>query len=455
MRRVLVLAYHFPPVGGAGVQRSARFVRYLPEHGWEPVVVTGPLGSVGDAYLVDPTLGDDLPPELDVHRIDGPEPALREGWSARAERVFRRPSPWARWWDDRVTAAGRVVENVGIVFASMSPFESCAPAARLASLHGVPWVADLRDPWALDEMRVYPSRVHRSLEARHMRSSLASAAAVIMNTPEAMKALVAAFPELADRAFAITNGFDGEDFADVPEPSTDDVFRIVHTGTLHTTFGLRQRSAGPLRRALGGAVDDVDVLARSHVFLLEAVDLLLRQRPDLRRQVEIHLAGEMDTADSAAVDTDTVIRHGYLAHDAAVRLMCSADLLFLPMHGLPAGHRARIVPGKTYEYLASRRPILAAVPEGDARDLLLRAGSAFVCGPSDVAGMAEAIGTQIDRKRSGKAAVEPDVRVLAGYERRALTTRLAEVFDGAVRGTARAGMRRGVTTSTGPTKARP
>jgi glycosyltransferase involved in cell wall biosynthesis len=134
--------------------------------------------------------------------------------------------------------------------------------------------------------------------------------------------------------------------------------------------------------------------------------------------------------------------------------MQSADLLFLPMHGLPAGHRARIVPGKTYEYLASRRPILAAVPEGDARDLLRRAGSALLCGPSDVDGMADAIATQVDRRQRGEAAPEPDEQVLADYERRALTTRLAEVFDGVVSAKARAGTRQGATTSTGTTKAR-
>lgn len=432
MRRALVLAYHFPPVGGAGVQRSAKFVRYLPDHGWKPVVVTGPLGSVGDAYLVDPTLGEELPPGLEIHRVGGPEPPLREGWPARAERILRLPAPWTRWWQEGVTVAGRPLEGLSLVLASMSPFESCAPAARLASLHGVPWIADLRDPWALDEMRVYPSRVHRSLETRHMRASLASAAAVIMNTPEAMKQLVAAFPELADRAVVITNGFDAEDFAAPPEPAAGDGFRIVHTGSLHTSFGMRQRSAGMLRRALGGAIEEVDVLARSHVFLLEAVDRLCRRRPELRELIEVHLAGDMDTTDSAAAGGDAVVGHGYLVHDEAVRLMQSADLLFLPMHGLATGHRARIVPGKTYEYLASRRPILAAVPEGDARDLLRRAGSAFLCGPSDVDCMADVIESQFDRKHRGERAPEPDERVLAEYERRTLTARLSEVFDGVV-----------------------
>ena len=64
---------------------------------------------------------------------------------------------------------------------------------------------------------------------------------------------------------------------------------------------------------------------------------------------------------------------GYLAHDETVALLRSADLLFLPMHDLPEGRRATIVPGKTYEYLASRRLILAVVPDGDARDLLAHA----------------------------------------------------------------------------------
>nr|MDP9491680.1 glycosyltransferase [Actinomycetota bacterium] len=91
--------------------------------------------------------------------------------------------------------------------------------------------------------------------------------------------------------------------------------------------------------------------------------------------------------------------------------------------------RARIVPGKTYEYLATRRPILAAVPDGDVRDLLTEAGNAFLCRPKDVEGMARVIAEQADRALAGEPASGSHEDVLRRYERRELTARLAEVFD--------------------------
>ena len=126
---------------------------------------------------------------------------------------------------------------------------------------------------------------------------------------------------------------------------------------------------------------------------------------------------------------ELVTAHDYLPHDETVALLRSADLLFLPMHDLPPGRRARIVPGKTYEYLAARRPILAAVPDGDIRDLLFEAGNAFVFRPKDVDGMARAILEQADRALTGGPAPEASEEVLRRYERRELTARLAEVFD--------------------------
>jgi glycosyltransferase involved in cell wall biosynthesis len=115
--------------------------------------------------------------------------------------------------------------------------------------------------------------------------------------------------------------------------------------------------------------------------------------------------------------------------------MRSADLLFLPMHDLPAGRRARIVPGKTYEYLGSGRPILAGVPDGDARDLLSELPWAHVCRPRDAEAMAAAIAGEVRQKRArGAAAPDGDRALVAGFERRALTRRFAAVFDRLVAG---------------------
>ena len=93
------------------------------------------------------------------------------------------------------------------------------------------------------------------------------------------------------------------------------------------------------------------------------------------------------------------------------------------------GPAPRIVPGKTYEYLGSGRPILAAVPEGDARDLFTEAGGALICPPAGVDCLAQAIRSQLALRRSGGDPPRPRPDVVERYEYRALARRLGEVFD--------------------------
>jgi glycosyltransferase involved in cell wall biosynthesis len=181
---------------------------------------------------------------------------------------------------------------------------------------------------------------------------------------------------------------------------------------------------------LGGAMNGVDILTRSHVYILEALGRLIREEPELESVLELHLAGVLSASDREIAGAHRVVRmRGYLSHRDTIALMRSADLLFLPMHNLPHGHPAGIVPGKTYEYLASGRPILAAVPEGDARDLVREVGTGLVCSPDDVEGMAGIIRQQLELWRAGRPSVAPDPAVLARYERRTLTRELASVFD--------------------------
>ena len=426
MRRALFLAYHFPPTGGAGVQRSVKFVRYLHELGWECIVVTGP-GSSGARWTPeDKTLASEVPPSTTVLRIPSPPPTTSR-LRRRADRWLGTMAPFGRWWIDGAVELGSA-QDVSVVYASMSPYETAEAGARLARRLGRPWVADLRDPWALDEMIVYPTRLHRALELRRMRRLLSTADAVIMNTSEAARRL-RRFEEFAGREIAvIPNGFDAQDFTGPPPEREDGAFRIVHAGYLHTELGRRERSSRAVRQLLGGALLPVDILTRSHVFLLQAIDRV-RQNADV--DVELHLAGVLSAADREAIGDRPYVRvHGYLDHADTVDLLRSADLLFLPMHDLPPGTRAGIVPGKTYDYLGARRPILAAVPDGDIRELLARAGNAFVCRPGDVTEMARIIGEQLARKRAGTVPRMPDEEVLAEYERSNLARRLADVFEG-------------------------
>jgi len=271
MIRVLFLAYFFPPLGGGGTQRSVGFARHLPTFGYEPVVVTGP-ADAGERWApADPTLAARLPRDLEIHRVSGPVP--REGTHARrVRRALGVGPPFAGWWQAGAVATGlrAAAGGVDVIYASMSPFETAEAAAELSRRLRVPWVADLRDPWALDEMQAYATGVHRRLDERRMRWVLGDAAAIVMNTADAAAALRARFPELAGIPIrTIPNGYDADDFAGWPPVGDAERFRIVHTGALHTRLGLRVRRHAGVRRALRGEAG-VDVLTRSPVFLLEA-----------------------------------------------------------------------------------------------------------------------------------------------------------------------------------------
>ncbi len=428
---VLFLAYYFPPVGGAGVQRSVKFARYLPELGFRPIVVTGTGSALGRWEPTDDTLCAELSEDVVVQRADDAPGATSAG--SRLDRLLGRPSAFSVWWRNTILEIGRRAAQAHaprLIYVSLSPYEGLEPALLLGDELGLPVIADLRDPWALDEVRIYPSAWHRRRERRLMQRLFARCARILMNTPEAASCAREAFPDLPPDHFDwVTNGFDGEDFAGLAPRSRDGVFRILHTGYLHTAMGFSHRGRGLVRRALGGELVKVDFLPRSHYYLLEALERLEREKPGRTQSIELVLAGITTEVDERVIAESSFAKQvqtpGYLDHGSTVRAMVEADLLFLPMHALGGGRRARIVPGKTYEYLASGRPILAAVPPGDARDFVIEAGAGRCVPPDDVAGLANAIDRFLDQ---APASMRERGEFVERFERRELTRKLAGHF---------------------------
>ena len=432
-----MLAYYFPPIGGAGAQRNTKVAKYLPGLGYDLTVVTGP-GSSGRRWTpIDESLGEEVDARVRVARISEPEPprgATRK--FARVERWLRVPTAWKGWWDRAaVPLAAEAGRDADLVYASLAPFETADAAVEVARRLGVPLVLDLEDPWALDEMFLQETALHARLELRAMRRALRAADGIVMNTPEAVRRVTESSRRLRDVPItSILNGFDAADFAG-PAPARDDgVFRIVHTGSLHS-WGKPRLS----RRLLGREPAGVNVLSRSLMHLLPALGAALDARPVLRDRVEIHLAGSLTPSDRAdlASAPARVVEHGFLAHPESVALLRTADLLFLPMHDFP-GRRVAIVPCKTYEYLGSRRPILAAVPEGDARDMLLEAGNAIVVSPTADGELTAGLIRSLDAWAAGAAAPAPSEALLTRVERNHLMHELELFLEQLVPARARA-----------------
>lgn len=420
MKRILFVAYHFPPQGGAGVQRSLKFVKYLPSFGIVPIVFTASRPTDSKWTPPDESLENDVPPEVKIVRTPWPS-------GPRAERQAAETL--------RLELAARLVHenDVGAIFVSMSPFADAGFAARLGERCGIPWIADLRDPWALDEFQIYRTRWHRERSYRVMRRALESAALIVMNTPEAAVTLQRAFPELGPRTVSITNGFDAEDLTPASDQPRNEFYTIVHAGFLHAAAGLRQRRQPWQYRLLGRIEAGVEILPRSHYYLLRALAQWLEQEPEIASKVRFHLVGEPRSIDRELAARSPVAAltrfTGYLAHAESIRAVRQADLLFLPMHKLPPGRRASIVPGKTYEYLASGRPILAPVPQGDARDFLTQARTGLVCEPDDVDQMVVHLRSQFRAWASGAPPLQVDLDYINRFERRELTRQLALRLD--------------------------
>lgn len=405
----------------------SKFVRYLPDFDIRPIVLAGPGIGRGRWEPTDPSLSDDVPEDVAVYRPEDPPPA---GFGdSRLHRILGTAGAFPRWWQHAVLHLGTTIareHHPRVILVTAPPYHSIGSAIRLAERLGLPVVVDLRDPWALDEGRFYPSGLHRRKALGEMRRLLTAADAVVMNCPEA-GATVRSLVTDQTKIDVLPNGFDAADFATLTRRPTRRL-QVVHTGYLHSAAGLEHRRRQRRRLVLGAQIIPIDLLGRSHFYLLESLRLLAARNPGLTDRVEIILAGVLSDMDKRLVELAgldmPVLMPGYVDHRQAIQCMIDATVLFLPLHGLPDGHRARIVPGKTYEYLASGTPILAALPNGDARDLIVETAAGIPVEPADVDAMAAAL-----EKLLMEAVPRRPVNDLSpGYERRELTGRLAEIL---------------------------
>ena len=438
MRKVLFIAYHFPPAGGGGVQRSLKFVKYLPECGYLPVVLTAKPNSERRWTPTDQAMAEEVPVAVGVHQVTLPDEVHSPSKIERAAReLLGRQSRFGQTWKNEVIAAGMKLANEekpDLIFVTLSPFEGADAAAEISRRTGIPWVADLRDPWALDEFQLHRTRWHRSLEKAQMQAALKSAALIIMNTPESARRVKAQLPGLRDKSIvSLTNGYDASDFSGDVARIGGDKFAIVHSGYFHAESGLVERDRRLQYKLLGRTVPGVERLPRSHYFLLQALEQWLKECPEIVDDVRMHCVGVLSSSDQTLIENSPARSlfecSGYLSHAECLRYVRGADLLFLPMHKMPEGMKPGIVPGKAYEYMAAGRPVLATVPPGDARDFVTNAGTGVFCEPGDVQGMLDALKSQYAKWKSGERPPDSNHEYVQQFERRNLTVKLSEYLN--------------------------
>lgn len=408
-RRVLMLAYFFPPLGGGGVQRTLKHVKYLPAYGFEPVVVTTRFVW---SPIRDATLAGEVPAGITVVRA--PEVPLHVArWglqgALRRARLSSAPASYLGWPDE---AAGWVPgatwkalwairrQRPDVLYSTSSPVSAHLVALILSRLTGLPWVADFRDGWTLNPQGEMLGGPFRRLSAWLERTIVEHASALIV-VDDSVELLGVAHDH--PRRVVIRNGVDPEDLPAGSEARRNARFRISYVGALYG-----DRDAAPVFAALRAVIDRGTVDPNN---------------------LEIRLVGHQMLDPSPDLERIPITRVGYVDHAAAVEEMTSADALLFYS---PASNRGSS--GKIFEYLAAGRPVLCIAGSDNFAFQLVDELDAGPCAePSDPAGIEAAIEGLYRRWEDGELRVTADVRteVLRRFSRPALAQQLATVLSNA------------------------
>jgi glycosyltransferase involved in cell wall biosynthesis len=391
--RLLVIAYYYPPRGGGGVQRTAKFVKYLPEFGITPMVLTS-ASEGSDASLA--------PRDKDfVLRVAVQEP---RGALFRLLEMLQSPDPYVAWAKPAIEQGLALAKKlpIDVIYSTASPYTNHLVGMRLAQKLGKPWIADFRDLWT--ENALYKPRApwqrmrHRTLE----QAIYSQASHILTTSPTQQRVTMQKFGVPANRISMITNGFDPEDFKDLkakPKKGSN-TFVIGYLGSFYGSYQPRD--------------------------FLEGLRLATMQQPNMG--IKLLCVGDVDRKTrvllqdpryAAFVEYRAYVPHAQLAR---VRAEIDGNLLYLPA---ASQHIAAMIPQKVFEYLASKKPILAVVPPSDVADILARTGGAVISRAGDTQKIAHDILTFVQRVKTGQlAGATNDISM---YSRKSLTKKLADI----------------------------
>ncbi len=424
MKKLLLLTYYWPPAGGPAIQRILKFVKFLPEFGWQPVILTV---KNGDYPAIDEGLVQQIPQNTPVYRTAALEPfdlyrkltGKKQGeeiptFVLNPEKTDRLPDRIAKWvrakifipdarigWLPNAVKAGRKIierENIDLIFSSSPPHTVQLIAKKLAKKSGKPWVADFRDPW---------SEAFWSAELQ--REGLVK------------KINVALEKSVLRRANAVTTVSDV--VADLLRKKSANRYEIIHNGfeQMNTT----QRKSDKFILFFMGHHNKY----QHREWFWEA---LRKLPPEIKMQMEIVFIGKVfdgaATIFSRFSDLNIVVKP-YLPYREVMKFAEKASILFRPLAKMAYAKGG--VGTKMFDYLALRKPILALGEKDSVIDQILReTGSGRLFEDGETAELIAFVQKIHAEWRETGSVLLPDNPGLRKYETRANMQKLAGLFDG-------------------------
>lgn len=440
-RRLLIIAYRYPPNPAIGARRPGKLAKYLTDFGWEPIIVTDCNPSWKQRNVSGSVKQPTLTRKL---ALNAPGMGRIVRWLGRCKAndlcwMIWRPEWYAYHWSQLAKKlAEHLCRSHGIdaIWTTAPPFTSHLIGLYLKQRLDLPWIADYRDPWTTAIVRSWPTKWHFRMEERWESSVVRWADAVTCVTPTACQKLSQKFPEDATKVHFLSNGYDPEDYPPSTELPRYDILHIGYAGTLAPWTAKQQSPYGRLLRPILGKLvyqpGQHDLSAHSPLYLFRAVRTFIDQFPSYRNRVRITLIGDvakenMELAHSMGLDGHVTFT-GRLSLDRALNELSKCNLFFLPMRVV---HNARgyDMSGKLYDYVALRRPILALTNPGDISDFLTEHRLGWCLDPYDDRRVAELFKTILDNPSCVSDVFAPDERQLSELSYPRIAGMLAQLLD--------------------------
>lgn len=408
-KRVLMIAYHFPPLAGSsGIQRTLRFVQHLPAFGWQPLV----LSAQPRAYeRTTADLDADVPMGTVVRRAFALDAARHLSVRGRYVAALARPDRWVSWKFDAVRVGLRLIREYKpkVIWSTYPIATAHLIGAELHRRSGIPWVADFRDPMAQEGHPADPvTWQHYDAIEKH---ALAHATMSIFTTPGAARVYRERYPAFASRVAVVENGFDEESFVaaeadrSVVVPLRPGAVTLLHSGIVYPS----ERDPTQLMAAL-------QRLKKSG--RIDSLRLRIRFRAAVHDEFLHTLAREHGVDD--LIETLPAVAY----RDALREMRCADGLLVMQ-----ASNCNEQIPGKLYEYLRAARPILClSDPVGDTAGLLRRAGVDMIASLGSVDSISEILPRFLELVQAESAPL-PLPAYVERASRRGRTQQLAEYLD--------------------------
>lgn len=445
-KKVLIVAYHFPPDAAVGAMRPQKFVKYLPELGWQPYVLT-----IKERFIEkkDPGRLKDVE-NIEIVRTDFWRTPLqllldwRDHWrGAKKENIITdfsgtkkpesnsRPSPtiWRtlkhfianfNWFPDdklywsipAIWAGLRLIkrEKITTIYTTAPPHSVTIIGLILSLLTGARLVVDFRDPWAMYHRSIFNApgdHFFVFLESLCERFAIKHAKLIISTTSRLTDELRKQYiNEQQSKFVTIPNGFDSDDIADISvNTASDGKFRICYIGTFY--------------------------LERNPESFFYALQRVLTEGVISQDEIEVQLIGDVAIACGKPIlemvkfyGLNSCVKVlGAVPHREALQFMALADLLLLL-----APNQEYQVPAKAFEYIGTQRPILALTGEGATADLIRTVNAGLVVAQDDVDGIYKALVSMYQQHQCNGRPWYGTCDITQ-YERKQLTRNLANLLN--------------------------